>query len=224
MSPLSVLQAQLNYTTPHTFSHLAGSIAGPGSADGTGPAAQFSVPEGVASDSAANVYVAYTGNNTIRKITPDGVVTTFAGSPGESGSTDGTGSAARFDAPQDLALNTAGNVYVADLNNTIRKITPTGIVSTLAGTLNQGNSGSVDGTGSAVRFVFPQGVAVDCAGNVYVADTNSHTIRIRAGRVWQRLRLQNTATGERAGCLMNRTTVLSTVSLRTFSTKLSIKN
>ncbi len=152
----------------------------PGSADGTGTAALFNRPEGVAVDGAGNVYVADTGNDTIRKITvtPEmaGVVTTLAGTPGQAGSADGTGSAARFDSPEGVAVDGAGNVYVADTgNDTIRKIMPAGMVTTLAGTAGQ--AGSADGTGGAALFNDPRGVAVDGAGNVYVADTGNDTIR-----------------------------------------------
>ena len=134
------------------------------------PAARqdFTVPTGVAVDSAGNVYVADTDNDEIRKITPSGVVTTLAGSAGQAGSSDGTGSAARFDRPKGVAVDSAGNVYVADTgNDEIRKITPSGVVTTLAGSAGPGSS---DGTGSAARFYDPYGVAVDSAGNVYVAD------------------------------------------------------
>jgi hypothetical protein len=155
---------------------LAGQPGGSGSADGTGSAAQFDGPEGVAVDSAGNVYVADTGNDTIRKVTPGGVVTTLAGFAGSPGSADGTASAARFYYPAGVALDSAGNVYVADTgNDTIRKVTPGGVVTTLAGLA--GSSGSADGTGNAARFYHPEGVAVDSAGNVYVADTGNDTIR-----------------------------------------------
>jgi hypothetical protein len=131
---------------------------------------------GVAVDTAGVVYVSDTYNHTIRKITSAGVVNTLAGSPGLSGSTDATGSAARFYIPQGVAVDTAGVIYVADRNNhTIRKITTAGVVSTLAG--SAGQTGSTDATGSAARFRFPYGVAVDTAGVVYVADTENHTIR-----------------------------------------------
>ncbi len=155
---------------------LAGLAGVWGSADGTGSAARFQQPGGVAVDSADNVYVADTWNNTIRKVTPGCAVTTVAGLAGTSGSADGTGSAARFWGPSGVAVDSAGNVYVADAdNNTIRKVTPGGVVTTLAGLA--GSQGSADGTGSAARFYYPQSVAVDSAGNVDVADTGNSTIR-----------------------------------------------
>src|SRR5271154_2124711 len=93
---VSVTQAQVNYKTPYTFTTLAGTAYVPGGTDGTGPAAQFNAPYGTAVDSNGNVYVADLGNNTIRKITPAGVVTTLAGTAGTHGTADGTGAAARF--------------------------------------------------------------------------------------------------------------------------------
>ena len=158
-----------------TFTTLAGAAA-EGSVDGTGSAASFNNPQSVAVDSSGNVYVADRYNYTIRKITSAGVVSTLAGSPGLTGSADGLGSAARFNAPQGVTVDSTGNVYVADTdNNTIRKITSAGVVSTLAG--SPGLSGSTDGSGSAARFYYPQDVAVDSSGNVYVADTFNQTIR-----------------------------------------------
>jgi len=155
---------------------LAGAPGAVGSVDATGSAARFRNPEGVSLDSAGNIYVADYANDTIRKITPAGVVSTLAGQAFVQGSADGAGSTARFYYPQSVAVDASGNVYVADTwNETIRKITPAGVVSTLAGA--PGASGSADGTGSAARFYFPSGVAVDGAGNVYVADNLNHTIR-----------------------------------------------
>lgn len=165
--------------------------------DGTGTAARFFQPEGIATDTIGNVYVADTGNSTIRKITPSGVVTTLAGpdnatcavpscaSCGAScprGWVDGTGSAARFNRPTGIATDAAGNVYVADTwNQKIRKITSAGVVTTLAGPVcpQYGScpSGAIDGTGSAARFNVPHGIATDATGNVYVADWFNHTIR-----------------------------------------------
>jgi sugar lactone lactonase YvrE len=148
----------------------------PGSADGTGSAAQFTAMWGVAADTTGNVYVADSYNSTIRKIAPGGVVTTLAGSAGTPGSSDGAGSAARFSFPEGIAVDGTGNVYVADSgNSTIRRITPAGVVTTLAGTA--GNPGSSDGAGSAARFNSPGGVAVDGEGDVFVADSFNSTIR-----------------------------------------------
>ena len=149
-----------------------------GYADGTGSAARFFNPSGVAVDSAGNVYVADSWNNAIRKATPAGVVTTLAGSPPDSdgyfgpwcgGFADGTGSAAQFCCPMGVAVDSAGNVYVADTyNSAIRKVTPAGVVTTLAGSPCPYGEfcGSADGTGSAAQFAGPEGVAVDTAGNV----------------------------------------------------------
>jgi sugar lactone lactonase YvrE len=160
----------------YTFTTLAGPGESPGALDGPGSAARFYAAYGVAVDSASNVYVADTSNHTIRKVTPGGTVTTLAGQAGSDGSADGTGSAARFSFPFGVAVDSAGNLYVADRNNhTVRKVTPGGAVTTLAGLA--GSSGSTDGAGSAARFYSPYGVAVDSAGNVYVADRGNFTIR-----------------------------------------------
>jgi hypothetical protein len=155
---------------------LAGTSGVGGSADGSGSAARFQFPTGVVVDGAGNLYVADTQDDTIRKITPGGVVTTLAGAPGQPGGGDGTGGAARFDEPTGVAVDGAGNVYVADAgNDTIREITPAGVVTTLAG--KAGHAGGGDGTGAAARFFNPLGVAVDGAGDVYVADANNESIR-----------------------------------------------
>ena len=161
---------------------LAGSAGFNGKTNGTGTAARFYLPTGIAADSSGNIYVADTGNNTIRKVTPEGAVTTLAGSAGNPGSTDGTGTGARFaflngsSVPNGVAVDGGGNVFVADsANHTIRKVTPGGVVSTLAG--SAGVSGSLDGSGSAALFNYPEGIAVDASGYVYVADTFNGTIR-----------------------------------------------
>ena len=156
---------------------LAGLAGSSGSADGTGSAARFNSPSGVALDTAGNIYVADTLNHTLRKVTWDGVVSTYVGSTGTAGSVDGLGSTARFTRPQGVAIDGNNSLYVADTNNhTIRKVVlSTGVVTTVAGLA--GSSGSIDGFGSVARFTFPSGVAVDSAGTLYVADTENHTIR-----------------------------------------------
>ena len=267
-------------STAGTVSTLAGLAGSIGAADGTGSAARFNYPTGVAVDPAGNVYVTDTTNNTLRKITPAGLVTTLAGSAGNSGTADGTGSSARFNAPYALAVDGAANVFVTDFaNNTIRKVTPLGVVTTVAGvagvagsndgpgstahfyypigiavnaagtlfvtdcynhTLRRistdgtvttlagvaGSFGHDDGTGSAARFLFPEGLAVTPAGILYLADANNNTIRRaepiqgddfsadgRPDIVWE-----NTVTGERGFYLMNGTTVSSWVPLGALST------
>ena len=174
MSPtLTITPSGLTVGVISTVAGLAGTG---GSSNGTGSAALFSSPEGVTVDGSGNLYVADTGNHTIRKITPAGAVTTLAGLAGISGSSDGAGSMARFQYPAGLTVTSAGNLYVADTdNNTIRQISPAGLVATIAGLA--GFSGSTDGVGSAARLFYPDGVAVDGSGNVYVADTDNHTIR-----------------------------------------------
>jgi len=153
---------------------FAGNYYTTGSANGTSTSASFNSPGGVAIDAAGNVYVADSGNNLIRKITPDGVVTTLAGS-GLQGSANGTGTSASFYDPTSVAVNASGIVYVSDSgNNLIRKISPDGVVTTLAGT---GLPGSANGTGASASFNYPQGIAVDAAGNVYVADAANNLIR-----------------------------------------------
>jgi sugar lactone lactonase YvrE len=143
--------------TLYAFVNFAGQPGGPGNADGTGIAARFNYPSGVAADTSGNVYVADTENHTIRRITRAGVVITIAGTAGQSGSANGTNSAASFYAPTGIAVDTISNLYVAEYgNSTIRKITPSGtnwVVTTLAGTAFQ--TGSVNGTGSLATFSDP---------------------------------------------------------------------
>ena len=155
---------------------LAGNPSASGTADGPGGVAQFNNPRGVAVAGNGYVYVADAGNNTIRKISPTGMVTTLAGTPGLAGTANGIGSAAQFDIPRFVAVDGSNNVYVADYgNNTIRKISPTGSVSTLAGT--PGVSGTDDGPAAAALFNAPSGLAVDKNGNIFVADLGNYTIR-----------------------------------------------
>jgi len=158
---------------------LAGSAGSYGSADGTGNAARFGQPYAIVVDAASNLYVGDVGNNTIRMITPAGVVSTITGSVGVYGSRDGTNSDAQFNNPWGVAVDNAGHIYVAEYGNgTVRKIMRMGgdwVVSTLAGLAQ--NFGSADGTGNAARFNAPVGIGVDSSGNLYVGDYNNHTVR-----------------------------------------------
>ncbi|MEQ1749755.1 MAG: ELWxxDGT repeat protein, partial [Prosthecobacter sp.] len=157
-------------------STYAGTAGTSGSDNATGAAARFSSPQAVAVDSFGNVFVSDTGNHLIRKIDNTGTVTTLAGGAGQSGSADGTGTAARFSSPEGISADTTGNLYVADAGNqTIRKIViSTGLVTTLAGAAGQ--IGSADATGAAARFSAPSGVAADGTG-IYVGDTGNQIIR-----------------------------------------------
>jgi len=170
---------------------FAGDPSISGSADGNGASAKFKWIAGLATDSAGNVYVADSGSNTIRKITPNGFVTTLTGTAGFNGSVDGTGTAARFglwytvnsnysDYTGQLgsfylgmATDSGGNLYVVDAgNSTVRKITPDAVVTTLAGSVGE-QFGTMDGIGTAAHFRWPRGVAVDRMNNLYIVDDNS---------------------------------------------------
>jgi sugar lactone lactonase YvrE len=156
---------------------IAGDICGvcAGSKDGTGATARFNAPEGIATDSAGNLYVAEPASATIRKVTPQGVTTTLAGANGVVGYADGTGGAARFNMPSRLETDANGNLYVTDTGNSVvRRITPAGVTATLAG---NGTCGSANGHLTSAQFCNPKGIAVDRHGNLWIADTGNHTVR-----------------------------------------------
>ncbi len=167
-----------------TVNTIAGLAGNGGSTDGNNNNAKFNEPSGITVDASGNVYVTDMLSCTIRKLVPTGgnwVVSTIAGQASKSGSADGIGSAARFNSPTGVAVDSGGNVFVADeANNTIRRLTPAGTnytVFTVAGLAGNGNAGDIDGFGSAVRFNGPYGIAVDSCTNVYVADSINNTIR-----------------------------------------------
>lgn len=155
-----------------TVTTFAGSVEG--FADGLGAAAAFDTPSGLAFDREGNLYVADTGNHAIRRITPQGMVSTLAGD-GTPGFADGPGAQARFDGPTGIAVGADGRVYVADTyNDRIRIIAADGTVGTLAGGERPGD---VDGPGTLARFDTPTAVAVDAMNRVYVADLRNNAIR-----------------------------------------------
>lgn len=202
----STVRMVTRWGTNWLVSTLAGLAGSSGSADGTNSAVRFQLPSGLAAVSAsfgvqpsfhAFVFVADTGNSTLREFDFDGpylndlfIVGTLAGFPGKVGSDDGMNKTATFDSPAGVAANdmTPG-IFVADwLNNTIRRLTAPGfnwysrglstswIVSTIGGAAGQ--PGYADGTNSDARFYWPEGIAVDDGSRVFVADTQNHTIRM----------------------------------------------
>jgi sugar lactone lactonase YvrE len=164
------------------FSHLAGTTGGGGYVDGVGAAARLNQPKGIVRDSSGNLFVSETGNSVIRKITPQGETSLFAGAVEQRGHADGTGPAARFTSPWGMCFDQAGNLYVADIaDDTIRKISSAGVVSTIAG--KAGQPGSVDGPVQDATFDGPIAVAADTNGNLYVVDYRGCTIRKISGGV-----------------------------------------
>lgn len=147
---------------------------GTGYVDGPAIYAQYNYPAGMAIDASGNLFIADQLNNCIRKMTSNGIVSTFAGIAGTPGFIDGQGLTAQFANPFGMTIDKDDNIIVADYgNNRIRKITPSGVVSTIAG----GSGGYADGIGTAAKFNGPVGVTVDVLNNIYVTDQNNNKIR-----------------------------------------------
>ncbi len=162
-----------NYTTVSTF--VGSTTAISGSTDATGTAARFRYVGATVQDAQGNLYVTDIDNHTIRKVTSAGVVTTFAGTVGSFGGNDGTGTAAKFYSPYGLTIDASGNLYVSEFRgHRIRKITPAGVVTTVAG---NGTLGRDNGTGASARFNEPISLALDNAGNLFVSDLGNNLIR-----------------------------------------------
>jgi len=169
-----VADAQNNRIRKISASGKVTTVAGNGIAgfrDGPGTTAQFNFPTGIAIDTQGNLFVADGSNYRIRKITPDGIVSTIAGGDKE-GSMDGGAGTALFEYPNDIAIDGAGNLFVLDMSR-VRKISADGIVSTIAGSAD----GYADGEGALAKFYTPDGIGIDQQGNIYVADTNNNRIR-----------------------------------------------
>lgn len=157
---------------PHTGKTFAGQALAIQSFDDL--SVRFFGPDSVVFDAQCNVYFADRGSSTVRKITDGGEVSTIAGKAGERGDADGTGEAARFSGPRDIAIDANGNLYVTD-GHAIRKITQSGVVTTVAGSVN--TPGETDGQGSAARFRIPEDIVADKEGNLFVADLDNDRIR-----------------------------------------------
>jgi sugar lactone lactonase YvrE len=167
------VNARIRKITPAGIVSTLAGTGRSGYVNGASTTAQFNYPADVVLDAQHNVYVADQENHCIRKITPQGTVSTFAGT-GASGFKDGVGKQAQFSIPDGLAIDAQGNVYVTELgNNRIRKITPTGLVSTVAGGLR----GYMDGPSSRAQFLGLEGITIDAQGTLYVAEFAGNRIR-----------------------------------------------
>ncbi len=168
----------LKVTPVGAVSTFAGEKGQPGYQDGVGAAARFARPCGIAVDAGGNVFVVDSGNSVIRKITPAGFVTTVAGTPGQTGSADGVARGATFANPQGIAVDSSGTLFVADSSSGIRKITPDGIVTTVADVFPSFGTGTGDSTRLASKFIYPEAVAIDAAGRLWVVDEIDQVVRI----------------------------------------------
>ncbi len=157
---------------------IAGERGEYGWADGTGRSARFRGIGGMDFDSKGNLFISDPGNRAIRTMTPDGKVITFAGRPATAGSADGKAGAATFNAPSALAIDASDLVYVVDAGDTLRTVTADATVSTVLGVPKVARSaGWIDGLGQEARFDRPRDLGSDAAGNLFIADLNTHAIR-----------------------------------------------
>jgi sugar lactone lactonase YvrE len=173
---LKRLSADLSMITAVAGSGFTGSVDGPAAS------ASFQAPRGLAHDASGNIYVADSGNHTIRLVTPDGTVSTLAGLAGSSGSLDGTGGVARFSTPTAIAIGPDGDLYVAEQgSHLIRRVTSAGVVTTYAGS----TQGYADGAPGAAQFSAPDAIVVASNGDLYIADSSNSRIRriVRSGNV-----------------------------------------
>jgi len=167
-------RAILMITPTYGMSYLAGANwADAAQIDGPGDIARFESPRGIATDRSGNVFV--TDETTIRKVSPDGTVSTVAGLYRAAGSVDGRGADARFKALRGIALDATGMIYVVEEAGTVRRVSLDGVATTLAGVAGQ--RGLADGQGAAARFNAPQGIAIDASGNLLVADGANNRVR-----------------------------------------------
>ena len=177
MRKIYILFAALAILNTADAQYSVSTYAGTGAAgliNGTLTTAQFTNSFGICRDNSGTIYIADNGNNCIRKITTAGIVSTYAGSA-TAGYIDGNATTALFNNPTGVCADDSGNVYVADfLNQRIRKINTSGIVSTIAGS---GVSGYNDGIGIAAQFNYPRGICIDHNYNIYVGDSWNHRIR-----------------------------------------------
>src|SRR5262249_54272201 len=173
-------QITINYNPVQFYNTVAGKLFAAGFNGDGGPArsAQLFGPREMAFDAQGNLYFSDTGNHRVRKITKDGIINTIAGSGAVgNGGDGGQAISAELNEPRGLAIDPAGNVYIADsLNHRVRRVTPAGVISSIAGTGVEG-FGGVGGKATEARLNYPLGLAVDAAGNLYIADSGNHRVR-----------------------------------------------